>query len=266
MPPARIAVLIDADNAPASKIGAILSQVAKSGNAHVRRAYGDWKNSHLKGWESRLQEFAIAPVQQFAYTKGKNASDIAMVIDAMDLLHAGVADGFAIVSSDADFTPLVMRLRQSGAEVLGFGAQKAPDAFQNACSSFHFLEVLREDDEDEDTDVDDTDTDAGAGSDAASEASGTTSKRPRKRLDGAELRRDNRLVRMLRTAVDEAADDDGWAQLSRVSDQIRNQSSFEPSNYGYAKLISLLEEIDLFEIDKYTANVQLRRKESPNQR
>lgn len=248
----RIAVLIDADNAPASKIGAILSQVAKSGNAHVRRAYGNWKSPHMKGWEAKLQEFAIAPMQQFAYTKGKNASDIAMVIDAMDLLHAGVADGFAIVSSDADFTPLVMRLRQSGAEVLGFGAQKAPDAFQNACSSFHFLEVLREDDEDEDTD--DTEPDA------AQDAPDAGSKRPRKRLDGAELRRDNRLVRMLRTAVDEAADDDGWAQLSRVSDQIRNQSSFEPSNYGYAKLSALVEAIDLFEVQREQKHVLLKRK------
>lgn len=248
----RIAVLIDADNAPASKIGAILSQVAKSGNAHVRRAYGNWKSPHMKGWEAKLQEFAIAPMQQFAYTKGKNASDIAMVIDAMDLLHAGVADGFAIVSSDADFTPLVMRLRQSGAEVLGFGAQKAPDAFQNACSSFHFLEVLREDDEDEDTD----DTEPGAAQDAPDAGS----KRPRKRLDGAELRRDNRLVRMLRTAVDEAADDDGWAQLSRVSDQIRNQSSFEPSNYGYAKLSALVEAIDLFEVQREQKHVFLKRK------
>ncbi len=251
MSSSRIAVLIDADNAPAAKIGAILSQVAKSGNAHVRRAYGNWKSPQMKGWEGRLQEFAIAPMQQFAYTKGKNASDIAMVIDAMDLLHQGVADGFAIVSSDADFTPLVMRLRQSGAEVLGFGARKAPDAFQNACSSFHFLEVLREDDEDED--VDEVDPGNGDSEDAQA-------KRPSKRLDGTELRRDNRLVRMLRTAVDEAADDDGWAQLSQVSNQIRNQSSFEPSNYGYAKLSSLVEAIDLFEVKREQKMVLLRRK------
>ena len=109
-PTRNVALLIDADNAPAAKIGAIVSQVAKTGNAHVRRAYGDWKSPRLKGWEARLQDFAIAPTQQFAYTKGKNASDIAMVIDAMDLLHAGVADGFAIVSSDADFTPLVAEI------------------------------------------------------------------------------------------------------------------------------------------------------------
>ena len=258
----RIAVLIDADNAPAKKIGAILSQVAKSGNAHVRRAYGDWKNSHLKGWEERLQEFAIAPVQQFAYTKGKNASDIAMVIDAMDLLHAGVADGFAIVSSDADFTPLVMRLRQSGAEVLGFGADKAPAAFVNACSRFYKLETLREDDEAEDDDTEaDADVQEPAG-ETQEPASAPESGRPATstRVDGAKLRGDGRLVRMLRTAVDEAADDDGWAELSTVSNQIRNQSSFEPRNYGYAKMSGLVEAIDLFEVKRDGKSVMLRRK------
>lgn len=260
MPPARIAVLIDADNAPASKIGAILSQVAKSGNAHVRRAYGDWKNSHLKGWESRLQEFAIAPVQQFAYTKGKNASDIAMVIDAMDLLHAGVADGFAIVSSDADFTPLVMRLRQSGAEVLGFGGEKAPKAFQNACSTFYKLETLREDDDTED-DVEDApgvETPDDVDVTAAKPAAGRT--RPSQRVDGATLKSDRQLVRMLRTAVEEAADDDGWAQLSQVSDQIRNQSSIQPGNYGYAKFSGLIEAIDLFEVKRDGKSVMVRRR------
>ncbi|MEH3068094.1 MAG: NYN domain-containing protein [Aeromicrobium erythreum] len=264
MPPARIAVLIDADNAPASKIGAILSQVAKSGNAHVRRAYGDWKNSHLKGWESRLQEFAIAPVQQFAYTKGKNASDIAMVIDAMDLLHAGVADGFAIVSSDADFTPLVMRLRQSGAEVLGFGGEKAPKAFQNACSTFYKLETLREDD-DTDDDVEDTDDvaetgDAGGDTVETTKTSAGRTTRPGQRVDSATLKSDRQLVRMLRTAVDEAADDDGWAQLSQVSDQIRNQSSIQPGNYGYAKFSGLIEAIDLFEVKRDGKAVMVRRK------
>lgn len=255
MPPARIAVLIDADNAPASKIGAIVSQVAKSGNAHVRRAYGDWKNPHLKGWESRLQEFAIAPVQQFAYTKGKNASDIAMVIDAMDLLHAGVADGFAIVSSDADFTPLVMRLRQSGAEVLGFGGEKAPAAFRNACSTFYKLETLREDD---DTDDDVEEAPATEAADAPEPTTGRT--RPSQRVDGATLKNDRQLVRMLRTAVDEAADDDGWAQLSQVSDQIRNQSSIQPGNYGYAKFSGLLEAIDLFEVKRDGKAVMVRRR------
>ena len=259
MPTSRIAVLIDADNSPAAKIDAVLSQVAAAGNAHVRRAYGDWKSPRMKGWEDRLQEFAIAPVQQFAYTKGKNASDIAMVIDAMDLLHAGVADGFAIVSSDADFTPLVMRLRQAGADVMGFGGPQAPAAFVNACSTFYRLDSLGRDEEDEDEDVEET-----ADGPAAEREPRRSS--PDRRKDGTELRNDGRLVRMLRTAVDEAADDHGWALLSTVSNQIRNQSSFLPRNYGYAKLVDLVEATELFEVDRSTESVQVRRKPSRGRR
>ncbi|WP_157723035.1 NYN domain-containing protein, partial [Stenotrophomonas pictorum] len=144
-PEKRIAVLIDADNAPASKIDEILVEVAAFGVANVRRAYGDWKNPRLKGWESVLHEFAIRPIQQFAYSKGKNASDMAMVVDAMDLLYARNLDGFAIVSSDADFTPLVMRLLTDGVKVYGFGEQKTPLAFVNACSKFTYLEALGND-------------------------------------------------------------------------------------------------------------------------
>ncbi len=245
MEESRIAVLIDADNAPAKKIDAILSEVATVGVAHVRRAYGDWTNPTIGPWSKVLQDYAIAPIQQFAYTKGKNASDIAMVIDAMDILATGTAQGFAIVSSDADFTPLVMRLRQSGAIVLGFGQEKTPNAFVNACTRFVYLERIGGEEADQER--------------PEKRAGGT-------RMSGNEMRGNSRLVQMLRAAVDADADDHGWATLSAVGKQVRNQSSFEPRNYGYAKLISLLEEIDLFEIDKSTANVQLRRKESPNQR
>lgn len=229
----RVAVLIDADNSPATKINAILGEVAKVGEAHVRRAYGDWANHHLSSWREQLQDYAILPIQQFAYTKGKNASDIAMVIDAMDLMHSGVANAYAIVSSDADFTPLVMRLRQSGATVLGFGQSKTPAAFVNACSSFVFIERLAEDSDDDPVEqtID--------------------------RKSGAEMRQDSRLVSLLRTAVDATSDDDGWAYLSAIGNHIRNQSSFEPRNVGYAKLVDLLEEIDLFEIDR-TENGPLR--------
>jgi uncharacterized protein (TIGR00288 family) len=185
----RIAVLIDADNASAAKIDAVLQQVAPFGNAHDRRAYGDWKSPHLKQWEDVLHEHAIAPVQQFALTKAKNASDIAMVIDAMDILHSGSVDGFAIVSSDADFTPLVMRLRRSGAQVLGFGEKKTPEPFVNACTNFFRVENLGE-----------------SRDDAISQPG---------RVSGAKMRGDTKLVSLLRAAVDNAAGDDGWAPAER---------------------------------------------------
>ena len=178
----RIAVLIDADNAPASKIDVILNEVATFGVANVRRAYGNWKSPSLKPWEDNLHEHAIQPVQQFAYSKGKNASDIAMVIDALDLLHSGVMDGCAIVSSDADFTPLVMRLRASGISVHGFGERKTPEPFVNACSTFTYVDALRP---------------------PTASARRDHARRP------ATLRGDARLVQMLRAAVAAAADERG---------------------------------------------------------
>ena len=141
-PEKRIALLIDADNAPSSKIDVVLAEVARYGVANVRRAYGNWKSPRLKGWEGVLHEYAIRPIQQFAYSRGKNASDMAMVIDAMDMLYARNLDGFAIVSSDADFTPLVMRLLTDGVKVYGFGEKKTPEPFVNACSKFTYLEAL----------------------------------------------------------------------------------------------------------------------------
>jgi uncharacterized LabA/DUF88 family protein len=135
----RIALLIDADNAPAGKIDAILAELARHGVANVRRAYGNWKSHRLKGWEDALHAYAIQPIQQFAYSTGKNASDMAMVIDAMDLLYARNLDGFAIVSSDADFTPLVMRLRADSMRVFGFGEDKTPQPFVQACSTLRSL-------------------------------------------------------------------------------------------------------------------------------
>ena len=135
----RIALLIDADNAPAIKIQAILDELSKHGVINVRRAYGNWKKPELKAWEERLHEFAIRPMQQFDYSKGKNASDMAMVIDAMELLYTDKPHAFGLVSSDADFTPLVMHLKSKGAVVIGFGQKKAPEPFQRACSTFLFV-------------------------------------------------------------------------------------------------------------------------------
>lgn len=189
-PDKRIALLIDADNAPAGKIDVVLAEVARYGVANVRRAYGNWKSPHLKSWEAALHEYAIRPIQQFAYSSGKNASDMAMVIDAMDLLYARNLDGFAIVSSDADFTPLVMRLLTDGMKVYGFGEKKTPAPFVNACSKFTYVEALGEQ--------------AAAASDTAAG-----------RKDATALRGDTRLVQMLRNAIDSACEDDGWAHLGR---------------------------------------------------
>ena len=220
----RIALLIDADNAPASKIDAILNEVARHGVVNVRRAYGNWKSQNLAGWEKVLHEYAIRPIQQFAYSTGKNASDMAMVIDAMDLMYARTLDGFAIVSSDADFTPLVMRLRNDGYAVYGFGQKQTPLPFVKACSTFLFLEKLGDD-----------------GSVAPEEA------RPR---TAGELKHDQALVHQLRGAVAAVADDEGWAYLGGVGSHLGNQGSFDPRNYGYRKLSDLIEATGLFEVRK----------------
>src|SRR3954464_9059049 len=184
----RVALLIDADNSPASKLALILNELSTFGESNIRRAYGNWKKSELKGWEEQLHEHAIRPMQQFDYSKGKNASDMAMVIDALDLLYTDRPDAFGIVSSDSDFTPLVMHLRAKGAAVYGFGARKTPEPFVNACSRFLFLDDLQEEDAD-------------------SEAGESDRSQPLRRKP-AELRQDRRLVDLLRNAVRSAADDE----------------------------------------------------------
>ena len=233
----RIALLVDADNAPAAKIDVILAEVARHGAANVRRAYGDWKSPGLKPWEATLHTYAIRPIQQFAYSKGKNASDMAMVIDAMDLLYAGTLDAFAIVSSDADFTPLVMRILTEGLKVYGFGEKKTPDPFVNACSQFTYVERLGE------------------------PATDTGPVAP-KESDRRKLRQDARLVQMLRTAVDASATEEGWAQLGHVGNQIANQASFDSRNYGYRKLSDLIEATGLFEVSRDGQIVLIRDKRS----
>lgn len=228
----RIALLIDADNAPASKIEVILAEIARHGVANVRRAYGNWKSQHLVGWEKCLHTWAIRPIQQFAYTSGKNASDMAMVIDAMDLLYARNLDGFAIVSSDADFTPLVMRLRNDGVAVYGFGQEKTPEPFVRACSTFLYLEKLGEPDED----------------------NGDARPAP----SPAQLQHDADLVRLLRGAVDATQGEDGWSKLGAVGSHIGNQGSFDSRNHGYRKLSDLIEAIGLFEVRRQGQVIEVR--------
>jgi len=245
--PARIALLIDADNSPASKIDVILAELAKLGVANIRRAYGNWKKDGLKGWEAVLHEYAIRPVQQFDYSKGKNATDMVMVIEAMDLLYTDQPDAFGIVSSDADFTPLVMHLKAKGALVYGFGAKKTPLPFVNACSRFLYLENLGQPEPGRST----------AKPKAVAKGEGEAAPT---RLDTAALKQDARLVSLLRNAVESAAGEDGWSALGAVGQQIGNQASFDPRNYGYRKLLDLIEATQLFEIDRRGTQVALRDK------
>lgn len=226
-PEAHIALLIDADNSPAAKIGLILTELSTFGVTNVRRAYGNWKKSELKGWEEKLHEHAIRPMQQFDYSKGKNASDMAMVIDALELLYTDRPDAFGIVSSDADFTPLVMHLRAKGAAVYGFGASKTPEPFVNACSRFLFLEKL--------------------GAEELGESGEAAPSAPL-RVTTAQLKQDAKLVTLLRNAVQAAADESGWARVGAVGQQIGNQASFDSRNYGYATLTKLLAATQLFEM------------------
>ncbi|WP_431098312.1 NYN domain-containing protein [Polaromonas aquatica] len=247
----RVALLIDADNSPASKIDLILNELSTFGETSIRRAYGNWKKNELKGWEEVLHEHAIRPMQQFDYTKGKNASDMAMVIDALELLYTDRSDAFGIVSSDADFTPLVMHLRAKGAAVYGFGAQKTPEPFVNACSRFLFLDKLRPI----------AVNDAVGSTQADSRDDGEAVSAAPLRATPAQLKQDAKLVMLLRNAVQAAADDEGWARVGAVGTQIANQASFDHRNYGYATLTKLLVATQLFDIaDEGKSTVAVRDK------
>lgn len=254
----RIAVLIDADNAPASKIDEVLVEVARHGVANVRRAYGNWKSPNLRQWELVLHEYAIRPMQQFAYSKGKNASDMAMVIDAMDLLHGGRLDGFALVSSDADFTPLVMRLLNEGVKVYGFGERKTPLPFVNACSQFTYVEALGES-------APAAPLESSSPNAAAAEARTDAEPLPAPMTPtpGPQLRGDTKLVNLLRGAVEASADDDGWASLAAVGKQIANRASLDPRNHGYRKLSDLINASGLFEMRRQELAVYVRDRRHP---
>jgi uncharacterized LabA/DUF88 family protein len=217
----KLAVLIDAENAQPSIIEGLLAEIAKYGIATLKRIYGDWTTPALKGWKEILLEYAIQPYQQFRYTVGKNATDSAMIIDAMDLLYTEKLDGFCIVSSDSDFTRLASRIREAGLMVYGFGELKTPKAFVGACDKFIFTEILRKDEP-------------------------ATQKKSTKELKG-----DTRLVNLLRNAVEDSADEDGWAYLAKVGQNMANQApEFDPRNYGYKKLGELIEAVQLFDKDE----------------
>ncbi|MFH1623814.1 MAG: NYN domain-containing protein [Pseudomonadota bacterium] len=220
----RLAVLIDADNAQPSITEGLLSEVAKYGVSSVKRIYGDWTTPALSGWKSVLLEHSIHPVQQFRYTVGKNATDSAMIIDAMDLLYTKRFEGFCLVSSDSDFTRLASSIREEGLLVYGFGEKKTPKAFVSACDKFIFTEVLR------------FREDVGA---AVKPKTANT------------LKRDTKLVSLLRSALEAASDESGWAHLGTVGSNIAKQApEFDPRNYGFAKLGELARATELFDVDE----------------
>lgn len=226
-PQRRFAVLIDADNVSAQALEGLLAEVANYGVAIVKRIYGDWTLPNLKSWKDQLLEHAIQPIQQFRYTVGKNATDSALIIDAMDLLFRARLDGFCLVSSDSDFTRLASRIREEGLMVIGFGERKTPRAFVTACDRFVHTDILR----------------------GAAPERETTRKRT-----ANELKHDQKLVDLLRWAVEASADDDGWANLGAVGARIMSQQpDFDARSYGYGKLSSLFEAIGLFEIERQTS-------------
>lgn len=222
---AALAILIDADNANPAIVKGLIDEVAKFGRATVRRIYGDWTTPNLGKWKESLLEHSIQPMQQFAYTKGKNATDSTMIIDAMDLLYAGNLDGFCIVSSDSDFTRLASRLKESGKRVYGFGEKKTPRPFVAACDRFIYTEVF-------------------------TRVEGQAAPQRKK---AEELDRDRDFLDLVGGAVDDATDDSGWAHLGAVGSILtKKEPDFDSRNYGYGKLSDLLDASKHFEVKRRT--------------
>jgi uncharacterized LabA/DUF88 family protein len=231
-----LAVLIDADNANPSVIEGLLAEVAKLGVANVKRIYGDWTSNQLASWKTVLLEYSIQPIQQFSYTTGKNATDSAMIIDAMDLLYAANFSGFCLVSSDSDFTRLASRIRESGRCVYGFGERKTPRAFVSACDRFIYTEVFIK-------------------------SADETQVAVLKPKTDKELRRDTKLVNLIRSAIEAVSDSDEseWVLLGSVGSYLRKTANdFDPRNYGYAKLIDLMKAVGLFDIERKETQVYIK--------
>ncbi len=220
--PINIALLIDAENAPSSKIDFIISEMASHGRLSIRKAFGNWKKPALQGWEAVLHEYAIQPIHLLDMVPGKNGSDMALIIEAMDILYSKPVGTFCIVSSDCDFTPLVLRLRAEGKQVIGFGEKKTPEPFVNSCNKFLILTEKRK----------------------PSDARSDKLQEPKQTLP------EPKLILMLRNAVRAHEGEEGWAHLGVVGSHISNQGPFDPRNYGFSKLSDLFASLDAFEVRK----------------
>ncbi len=225
----NLAVLIDGDNIPSAYVKEMMEEIAKYGNPTIKRIYGDWTNPRLNKWKTVLLENAITPIQQYGYTQGKNATDSAMIIDAMDVLYSGKVDGFCLVSSDSDFTRLATRLREAGMQVFGIGEKKTPNPFIVACDKFIYIEILKNQSEDDNTDVDEKKTKA------KNDVDKITSKD----------------LRLIATTISDVADDDGWAFLGDVGSLLqKKQPNFDSRNYGFQKLTPLFQSINAIEVER----------------
>ncbi|MCE4566453.1 NYN domain-containing protein [Maribellus sp. CM-23] len=225
----RLAVLIDGDNIPSAYVKEMLEEIAKYGNPTIKRIYGDWTRPTLSKWKNVLLENAINPIQQYGYTQGKNATDSAMIIDAMDILYAGQVNGFCLVSSDSDFTKLATRLREAGMKVFGIGEKKTPEPFIVACDKFIYLEILKSDTKE-------------------AENTAVTSKTEKK--DDVD-KITPKVVRLISSTISDLADDDGWAFMGDVGSLLqKRQPNFDSRNYGFEKLTPLINSIGKFEIDQ----------------
>ena len=220
----KLAVLIDGDNIPSAYVKEMMEEIAKYGNPTIKRIYGDWTKPHLSKWKNMLLENAITPIQQYGYTTGKNATDSAMIIDAMDLLYSGKFDAFALVSSDSDFTKLASRIRESGLLVYGFGEQKTPSAFVSACDKFIYIEII-------------------------------ANKAPKKEAKGSQKSSveqiERREIMLIQNSISDLSDDDGWAFLGDVGGLIqKKQPNFDSRNYGFEKLTPLIKSLGIFDIEQ----------------
>ncbi|MBV1756856.1 MAG: NYN domain-containing protein [Dethiosulfatibacter sp.] len=230
----RLAVLIDADNIPYKKVKEMMEEVALYGIPTFKRIYGDWTQPNLIGWKKVLLENAITPIQQYSYTVGKNSSDSALIIDAMDILYSGKVDGFCIVSSDSDFTRLAIRLREAGMKVIGIGEKKTPNPFIIACDKFIYLEVLQN--QGENTEVEEKEN---------------NKIEPKQKRKNIKIRMPENIVVSIKNTIDTVADDDGWAFLGDVGNLIlKKKPDFDPRNYGYQKLSTLIKSIKTISVDQ----------------
>ena len=220
----KLAVLIDGDNIPSAYVKEMMEEIAKYGNPTIKRIYGDWTKPHLAKWKNVLLENAVTPIQQYGYTQGKNATDSAMIIDAMDILYSGKVDGFCLVSSDSDFTRLATRLREAGMNVIGIGEKKTPDPFIVACDRFIYIEILKQ------------------------QTKESSKEKETKKSDYDKIT--SKVIKLIASTISDVADDDGWAFLGDVGGLLqKKQPNFDSRNFGFQKLTPMINSIDKFEIE-----------------